>query len=307
MTYSIPSGLGVALATPFCNASADTITDPALDYTAFAALVRHVVSGGADFLVVLGSTGEAATILDTEREELICIAVEAAGTVPVIVGTGHNATSRAIELSRQAARLGAAGLLVVTPYYNKPSENGLFAHFAAIAAAVPSLPIIAYNVPGRTGQNLTPANLARLWTIPQVAAIKESSGNLAQIGEMLRTLPAGKLLYSGDDSLALPSIALGARGLISVIGNLLPREMTGLVHAALENDFELARQLHYQLLPLMDAMFLESNPAPLKHALALCGLCADSLRLPLVSVSGATQQRLVALLRQSGLMLAEAV
>jgi 4-hydroxy-tetrahydrodipicolinate synthase len=307
MTYSMPDGLGVALATPFIHTSDELDPNPAIDFDAFSRLINHVISGGADFLVVLGSTGEAATILDTEREELISRALAAAGSLPVFVGTGHNATAKAIEMSRQAARLGAAGLLVVTPYYNKPSEKGLVAHFGAIAAAVPNLPIIAYNVPGRTGQNLTPGNLSSLWAIPQIVAIKESSGNLAQIGEMLRSLPAGRILYSGDDSLALPAIALGARGLISVIGNLLPTAMSQLVRCALSNDFAEARRLHYRLLPLMDGMFMESNPAPLKSALSMRGLCVDSLRLPLVSVTASTREKLAALLEQARLNIPELI
>src|SRR5208337_1044974 len=205
-------GLGVALATPFKPAEArgpvgslpETFGSGEVDMPAFRALVSRMVAAGADFLVALGSTGEAATVTAAERDLRLKATLEDAQGVPVILGTGHNSTAKAVELSARAARLGADGLLVVTPYYNKPQPAGLEAHFRAVAAAAPGLPIIVYNVPGRTGLNLLPKDLARLWGIPQVVAVKESSGNLAQIGEILRTIPDGKLLFSGDDPLALP-------------------------------------------------------------------------------------------------------
>jgi 4-hydroxy-tetrahydrodipicolinate synthase len=268
---------------------------------AFRALVSRVVAGGADFLVALGSTGEAATITDAERDELLKAALEEARGVPVILGTGHNSTVKAVELSVRAARLGADGILVVTPYYNKPQSAGIEAHFRAIASAAPGLPIIVYNVPGRTGLNLLPKDLSRLWAIPELVAVKESSGNLAQIGEILRTMPDGKLLFSGDDSLALPAIALGGAGLISVLGNILPAEAKALVDAALAGRRDEARKLHARLLPMIDALFLESNPAPLKAALSLAGFCSDTVRLPLASASEATRARLAELLPGFGL------
>jgi len=277
------SGLFVALATPF-NA------DQALDRPAFRRLVRHVVEGGADGLVVLGSTGEAATILEAERDELITACLEEAGPAKVVVGTGSNATRQAARWTRRAQELGAAGALIVTPYYNKPTPAGLVAHYQACAEA--GLPIIVYNVPGRTGLNLAPATLSRLWEIPQVAAVKESSGNLAQIGEIARTLPPGKALLSGDDNLALPSIALGACGLVSVLGNALPRQTKELVDLALAGQRAEAAALHARLLPLMDALFLESNPIPLKAALQQLGICSDRLRLPLVPAAETTRKRL---------------
>jgi 4-hydroxy-tetrahydrodipicolinate synthase len=210
----------------------------------------------------------------------------------VVVGTGHNATAQAAALAQRAQALGAAGALVVTPYYNKPTPEGLVAHFAAVAAAAPGLPLIVYNVPGRTGLNLTPAALTKLWANPQVVAVKESSGNLAQIAEIARTLPTGKQLLSGDDNLALASLAVGAVGLISVLGNVLPRELASMVGAARQGNATEALRLHQQLLPLMDALFLESNPIPLKAALNLLGLCGDGLRLPLTPASPATRTRL---------------
>lgn len=278
-------GLGVALATPFTAAGG-------LDLEAFRALMRNMRSGGADFLVVLGSTGEGPTVLPEERDLLILAAKEEAGGLPVVVGTGHNSTREAARLSARAAELGADALLVVTPYYNKPQPSGLVAHFEAVAAAAPWTPIIAYNVPGRTGLNLRPADLDLLWANDAVIAVKESSGNLAQIGEMVRRLPPGKAVLSGDDALALPSIASGAQGLISVVANVAPEETKALVDGALAGKREEALALQKRLLPLMDALFLESNPAPLKAALEMAGVCSGSLRLPLVTVSEANRARI---------------
>lgn len=294
------SGLGVALATPFTRGNG-LYGAQSVDMPAFRSLIRKVLVGGTDFLVVLGSTGEAATVSDKERDQLITAAVEEAGNATVVVGTGHNSTAVAVALASRAASLGAHALLVVTPYYNKPQAAGLEAHFRAVAGAVPGLPIIAYNVPGRTGLNMVPSTLARLWDIPQVVALKESSGNLAQIGEIARTLPPGKLLLSGDDSFALPAIALGASGLISVIGNILPKETKALVQAALSGDILKARTIHARLLPVMDALFLESNPVPLKAALELDGQCEGAVRLPLVPACEATRTALAKLLVPFGI------
>lgn len=295
-------GLGIAVATPFMAASNPTESGACpVDMPAFRALIGRLVAAKTDFLVVLGSTGEAATITDDERDAIVRAAVEEARGVPVIVGTGHNSTAKAVELSARAARCGAAGVLVVTPYYNKPQSAGLEAHFRKVAEAVPGLPIIAYNVPGRTGLNMLPKDLARLWAIPGVVAVKESSGNLGQIGEIIRTLPEGKLLFAGDDSLALPAIALGAAGLISVIGNILPAQTKALVEAALAGKRDKARSLHAALLPMMDALFLESNPAPVKAALAIAGQCSPELRLPLVEASESTKARLTELLANYGI------
>jgi len=279
------SGLAVALATPFTSSGE-------VDLPAFRKLVRHVAGGGANTLVPLGSTGEAATILDAERDAIITACLEEAGGRPVVVGTGHNATRQAAAMTKRAQTLGAQGALVVTPYYNKPTPDGLVAHFAAVAEAAPGFPLIAYNVPGRTGLNVTPPVLARLWENPQVVAVKESSGNLAQIAEIARQLPRGKTLLSGDDNLALAAIAVGASGLISVLGNALPRETAAMIAAARQGNAAEALRLHQQLLPLMDALFLESNPIPLKAALKMLGLCGDGLRLPLVPAVAATRTRL---------------
>ena len=283
------TGMLVALATPFT-------ADLKLDISAFRRLVRHEVAGGADGLVVLGSTGEAATLSEPERDALIEACLLCAGDVPVIVGTGSNSTQQAATWTRRAQQLGAQGALVVTPYYTKPTPGGLVAHYRAVADAAPGLPIMLYNVPGRTGLNVTADTLARLWEIESVVAMKESSGNLAQIAEIARTLPEGKTLLSGDDSLAVASIAVGASGLVSVLGNLAPRETKRLVTLALEGRRQEAISLLHALLPLMDALFLESNPIPLKAALALKGICLDTLRLPLERSCSATQARLAELM-----------
>jgi 4-hydroxy-tetrahydrodipicolinate synthase len=283
------TGLSVALATPF------TPTFD-VDMPGFRRLVRHVVAGGADTLVVLGSTGEAMTLMESERDALILACLEEAGNAKVVAGTGSNATRQAAGWTRRAQELGVHGALVVTPYYNKPTPGGLVAHFQAVTDAAPGLPVIIYNVPGRTGLNVAPATLNQLWANPQLVAVKESSGNLAQISEIARTLPLGKTLLSGDDSLALPAIAVGASGLVSVIGNLLPRETKQMVDLALDGQRADAITIHQALLPLMDALFLESNPIPLKAALALKGICGDALRLPLVAASAATRERLNELL-----------
>ena len=286
------AGLSVALATPFTP-------DFAVDLPAFRRLVRHMVDGGVDNLVVLGSTGEAATILEAERDALISACLEEAGSRPVVVGTGSNATAQTAAWTRRAQELGAQGALVVTPYYNKPTPGGLVAHYQAVTQAAPGLPVIIYNVPGRTGLNLLPSTLALLWENPQLVALKESSGNLAQISEIARTLPQGKTLLSGDDGLALASIAVGASGLVSVLGNVLPRQTKEMVDLALAGERAAAIALHQALLPLMDALFLESNPIPTKAALALKGICGDTLRLPLVAASAATRARLAELLATS--------
>lgn len=291
------TGLGVALATPFA-AGTDAVggaRKPAVDHAAFGRLVDHVLAdgAGADWLVVLGSTGEAATVDDVERHALVRQAVDlAAGRgVPVVVGVGHNDTDRTCELAAQAAAAGADGLLVVTPYYNKPQVSGLLAHYRAVAAAAPGLPVVAYNVPGRTGCNLTPAAVRALWEIDQVVALKESSGDLRQIARICQEAPAGRTVLAGDDDLALASIAVGARGLVSVCANVAPVETRELVHAALAGDLVTARDRAALLAPLMEAMFVETNPVPVKAALAGLGLSTAMVRLPLSPAEPGTWTR----------------
>ncbi|ANS79773.1 4-hydroxy-tetrahydrodipicolinate synthase [Serinicoccus hydrothermalis] len=283
------TGLGVALATPFTTGT-DAVggaRKPAVDHEAFGRLVEHVlVEGhGVDWLVVLGSTGEAATITDVERHALVRQAVELARRddrrIPVVVGVGHNDTERTCELAGQAAAAGADALLVVTPFYNKPQVSGLVAHYRAVADAAPGLPIIAYNVPGRTGCNITPAALRAIWEIDQVVAIKESSGDLRQVARMCQEAPQGRAVLAGDDDLALAGIAVGAQGLVSVCANVVPTETRRLVHAAMAGDLPLARESAALLAPTMAAMFVETNPVPVKAALACLGLATAQVRLPL--------------------------
>lgn len=279
------SGLSVALATPFTSTGD-------IDFKAFRALVRHVVEGGADVLVVLGSTGEAATIAEEERDPLIVACLEEAKGRKVVAGTGHNSTRQTVAWTRRAQELGAHGALIVTPFYNKPTPQGLVAHFRAASEAAPGFPFIVYNVPGRTGLNLTPSALQLLWENPQVVAVKESSGSLAQITEVARGLPRGKTLLAGDDNLALASIAVGAEGLVSVLGNMVPRMTKLLVDTARQGQRRESIALNNRLLPLIDALFTESNPIPLKAGLQMLGLGGDFVRLPLVPAGEATRARL---------------
>jgi 4-hydroxy-tetrahydrodipicolinate synthase len=278
-------GLAVALATPF-----DRFGE--LDVPAFKKLVRHVVDGGVDVPVVLGTSGEAPVLDDRERDVLVHACLEEARGRPVVVGCGTNATAKTVKLVKRARELGAAGALVVTPYYNKPMDAGIVAHFAAIASAAPGFPIVAYNVPGRTGISISPAALARLWEIPEVVALKESSGSIQRIAEIGRTLPPGKTLLAGDDHVALPAIAVGATGLVSVLGNLLPRETKALVEACRRGDTAEAWRIDKLLRPLMDSLFVESNPIPLKAGLSLLGICGPTLRLPLTTAEPATLEKL---------------
>lgn len=300
------TGLGVALATPFTTGS-DAVggnRKPGVDHAAFGRLVEHALAGGSgvDWLVVLGSTGEAATVTDVERHALVRQAVEitradAAGRhVPVVVGVGHNDTERTCELAAQAAAAGADALLVVTPFYNKPQVSGLVAHYRAVAAAAPGLPIIAYNVPGRTGCNITPEAMRRIWEVDQVVAVKESSGDLRQIGRLCQEAPEGRAVLAGDDDLALASIAVGAQGLVSVCANVAPVETRRLVHAAMAGDLTVARETGALLAPLMEAMFVETNPVPAKAALACLGLATANVRLPLSPAEPETWSRVQAAL-----------
>lgn len=283
------AGLGVALATPFSTGT-DAVGGahkPAVDHAAFARLVTHALADGegVDWLVVLGSTGEAATVDDSERYALVRQAVELSARsdrpVPVVVGIGHNDTVRTCELAAQAAAAGADAVLVVTPFYNKPQVSGLVAHYRAVAEAADGLPVIAYNVPGRTGCNITPDAMRRLWSIDQVVAVKESSGDLRQVARMCQEAPEGRAVLAGDDDLALAAVAVGAQGLVSVCANVAPVETARLVRAALAGDLRAARSAAGLLAPLMEAMFVETNPVPVKAALACLGLGTAHVRLPL--------------------------
>jgi 4-hydroxy-tetrahydrodipicolinate synthase len=268
-------GCGTALLTPFDAGGA--IDEPAL-----RRFVEWQVTEGIDFLVPCGTTGEAATMSAAEHRRVVEITVEqAAGRVPIVAGAGSNDTRRAIAQSREMQAAGATHLLHVTPMYNKPPQRGLVAHFRAIAAEA-GLPIILYNVPGRTGVNMDAATTLELAEVPNIAGIKEASGDLAQITEVLRARPAGFSVLSGDDALALAVIAAGGDGVISVASNATPKRMTGLVRAARAGDLAGARSTHLALTPWMRAAFVESNPLPAKAALHLLGLMGPTHRLPLV-------------------------
>jgi len=270
------TGTGTALVTPFR-------TDGSLDESALRALVKRQIDAGINFLVPCGTTGESPTLTHAEHLRVVELTLEIAkGKVPVLAGAGGYNTAEVIALANELQKLGADGILSVTPYYNKPTQEGLFQHFKAIASAV-NLPIILYSVQGRTGVNIEPATVLRLSQIPNIVGIKEASGNISQMGAILNLVPKEFHVLSGDDSLTLPLIALGGRGLISVASNEIPAEMMRLVQSALSGDFVEARRLHFQYLSLMDINFVESNPIPVKAALAEMGLLQPVWRLPLVA------------------------
>jgi len=269
-------GTGTALVTPFR-------ADGSLDETAIRSLVKRQIDAGINFLVPCGTTGESPTLTHAEHLRVVELTLEIAkGKVPVLAGAGGYNTAEVIALANELRKLGADGILSVTPYYNKPTQEGLFQHFKAIASAV-NLPIILYSVQGRTGVNIEPSTVLRLSQISNIVGIKEASGNIAQMGAILNLVSKDFLVLSGDDSLTLPLISLGGRGLISVASNEIPAEMTRLVQSALSGDFAEARRLHFQYLALMDINFVESNPIPVKSALAEMGLLQPVWRLPLVS------------------------
>ena len=286
-------GCGTALVTPFTDSGE-------VDYPALRALVEWQIAEGIDFLVPCGSTGEAQTLDDTERERVVATVVEiAAARVPVMAGATSNDTSRAVAEARRMCRAGADYILTATPYYNKPGQGGLFRHFTAVADAS-SKPVCLYNVPGRTAVNLQPAVALQLAEHPNVMGIKEASGDLAQIMRILQGRPEDFSVLSGDDWLTLALIAAGGDGLISVASNEMPGPMRALVSLMLSGDLEKAREWHYRLLPLMEANFLESNPAPVKAALALAGRIRNVLRLPLVPVTEKTRAALADTLEDLG-------
>ena len=286
-------GCGTALVTPFTP-------DGAVDYPALRALTDWQVAEGIDFLVVCGSTGEAQTLDEAERERVVAAVTEvASGRVPVMAGATSNDTAYAVEETKRMCRIGIDYVLSATPYYNRPSQEGLYRHFMAVADAS-TRPVCLYNVPGRTAVNLQPATSLRLATHSNVMGIKEASGDLKQVMEILRQRPDRFAVLSGDDWLTMPVISAGGDGLISVVSNQVPAAMTALVHLLLSGDLENARNWHYRLMPLMDANFLETNPAPAKAALHLMGRIHDVLRLPLLPVSEATRMALRTALRAAG-------
>jgi 4-hydroxy-tetrahydrodipicolinate synthase len=293
-------GCGTALVTPFRRNSA--IDEPALQ-----SLVNWQIENGIDFLIPCGTTGEAATLSETEWLRVIEIVVEAAaGRVPVFAGCTHNATHEAVARVKKLHRVrGVTGALTANPYYNKPGQEGQYQHFRAIAEAT-DLPVLLYNIPGRTGANLEPGTALRLAELPNVIGVKESSGNIAQITELITTAPAGFKVLAGDDSMALPVIALGGAGLVSVASNVIPKQMAKMVRAALENDWGAARKINRQYFRLMQAHFWEASPAPVKAVLHMIGRGEDVLRLPMVPVSDGTRHKLELLASELGLLTAVA-
>ncbi|MGQ0649087.1 MAG: 4-hydroxy-tetrahydrodipicolinate synthase [Gemmatimonadaceae bacterium] len=273
------TGCGTALATPFTP-------DGSVDEQALRDFVQWQIREGIHFVVPCGSTGEAATLSVEEHKRVVAITVEqVAGRVPVVAGAGSNDTSKAIALTRAVQELGATHALHVSPMYNKPPQRGIEAHFRAIADAVPSMPIVVYNVPGRTASNIDARTTLRLAEIPNVVAVKEASGNLAQIAEILRDRRPDFTVLSGDDAFTLPVMALGGEGVISVTSNATPAAMARLVAACASGDFAAARVLHRMLMPWMSAAFVESNPIPVKAALAMLGKMQNIVRLPLVPLA----------------------
>ncbi len=288
-------GCGTALVTPFRR-------DLSLDEEALRVLVRRQIDGGIHFLVPCGTTGENPTLSRDEHLRVVEITLEEAdGKVPVLAGSGGYNTREVVELAKELTALGTDGLLVVTPYYNKPTPEGLFQHYSAVANAAP-LPIVVYNVPGRTGLNVDPATLARLAEIDQVVAVKEASGNISQMAAICQTLPENFAVLSGDDALTLPLMALGGVGVISVASNEVPYAMARLCALALEGDFATARELHCRLFELMEVNFVEANPGPVKAALGLMGLLEPVFRLPLVPPKPTSLEKIRAALVGLGLL-----
>ena len=288
------AGCGTALVTPFT-------ADGGLDEQAVTRLARRQIDAGVHFLVPCGTTGESPTLSPAEKLRVVeLVAAAADGRAPVLAGAGGYDTRAAAALARDMAAAGADGLLSVTPYYNKPTPDGLYRHYATIADAA-DLPIVVYNVPGRTGCNVAPATLARLAEIPSVVGVKEASGDLGQLCEICRAAPDGFSVLSGDDAATLPLMALGGAGVISVVANEAPAEMAALVDLAAAGDFRAARAAHERLLPLMQVNFVESNPIPVKAALAAMGLIEEAYRLPMAPPAPASRARIAEALRELGL------
>ena len=287
----------VAMVTPF--------HDGRVDEAKLRELVEFHVANGTDGLVPCGTTGESPTLSHDEQQRVVEIVIQQArGRIPVVAGTGSYSTAAAIEMTEHAARAGAAGALVVTPYYNKPTQQGLYEHYRAIAQAVPDLPLIVYNIQGRTAVNVETETLARLAQIPNIVGVKEASGSLDQMTAVILACGPDFTVLSGDDNLTLPLMSVGGRGVISVIANFVPRETADMTHAALSGDWKLARELHLRLFPLSRAMFMETNPIPVKEAMAMMGMLEPEYRLPMCRMGEANRARLRTVLVQHGLIAA---
>jgi len=288
-------GSFVALVTPFRNGK--------LDEAKVRELVELHASHGTDGIVPCGTTGESPTLSHDEHKRVVEVVIEAArGRLKVIAGTGSNSTAEAIDLTRHAERAGAAGALVVNPYYNKPTQDGLYRHFRAVAETV-AIPILVYNIQSRTAVNVETGTLERLVRdVKNVLGVKEASGSLDQMSQVIAACGPDFSVLSGDDNLTLPLLAIGGHGVVSVIANILPRETAEMVHAALEGDWKRARDLHYRLFPLARAAFLETNPIPIKEAMAMAGMLEPEFRLPMCRMSDANRERLRAILTQYALV-----
>lgn len=287
-------GVLTALVTPF--------RDGTVDERALQELVELQIAAGVDGLVPCGSTGEAATLSHAEHRRVIEVVVAAAhGRVAVLAGTGSNSTREAIELTRHAKEAGADGALLISPYYNKPTPEGIFQHYASIARET-SFPLVVYNIPSRTASNLLPATLARLAEIEQVVGVKESCGDLHQVAQLIASTPEDFAVLSGDDWATLPMLALGGQGVISTTSNVAASDVVELVRAFRAGDLSRARDTYYRLLPLFDVLFCETNPIPVKAALSLRGLILDELRLPLTNITAPNRERLQVVMKEFGLL-----
>jgi 4-hydroxy-tetrahydrodipicolinate synthase len=284
----------VAIVTPFKNGK--------LDERALSDLIEFQIKNGTNGIVPCGTTGESATLSHEEHERVIEITIDAAkGKVPVLAGTGSNSTEEAIMLTKHAGEAGADGALLITPYYNKPTQEGLYQHFKRVASEV-DIPIVLYNVPGRTSLNMLPETVARLSEIDNIVGIKEASGSLQQVSDVIGLSRPDFIVLSGDDFIVLPMLSVGSRGVISVVANVAPRDMSDLIKAFHNKDMTKALGLHYKMRPLNQAMFYETNPIPVKKALVLMGMIEDDIRLPLVPLSEKNTERLKSVMKDYGLI-----
>jgi 4-hydroxy-tetrahydrodipicolinate synthase len=287
-------GAIVAIVTPFKNGK--------VDEAALRNLIEEQIAGGTDGIAPCGTTGESTTLTHEEHDRVIEITIDAVRKrVPVIAGTGSNSTAEAIRLTKHAWESGADGALLVCPYYNRPTQEGLYLHYKAVAEAVP-IPLVVYNIPGRTGINLMPETLARLSKIENVVGVKEASGSMKQMSDVIHLCGPDFDVLSGDDLFTLPLLSIGGKGIISVVSNVVPADMAGMVDAFAMGDLKKARALHYRMSPLIDALFIETNPTPVKAALAMMGKIDPELRLPLCRMAAGNEASLKAVMQQYGLI-----
>lgn len=288
------SGSLVAIVTPFRNSR--------VDERALGELIEFQIANGTDGIVPCGTTGESATLSHQEHERVVAFTIEAVNRrVPVIAGAGSNSTDEAIALTRHAKQAGADGALLITPYYNKPTQEGLFRHYKAVAEAV-DLPLVLYNIPGRTSVNMLPTTVARLTSVRNIVAIKEGSGSIQQVMEIVKTCGDRIVVLSGDDALTMPMMAVGARGVITVTANIAPADMAAMVDAVAAGQYDEAKRLHYKMYNLFNALFLETNPIPVKEALAMMGKIDGELRLPLTAMAAENRDKLARHMKEYGLI-----